>query len=244
MLTAVPDWPLTLIVQREVDLNAFAREDPPDFLRSVRVLPAHQLRADLDHGHFGAEAAIGLRQFEAGIAAADDDQMGGQNVELERFDMGERLRGLETGNVGNSGMRPHIDENLGPGQRTHAPVVQAHFERLRRDEAPVPHDQFGAAFLVVLQMRGDEPVDHVPLALANLHHVDLDRARYHAELSAVAGEMRCLGAMNFILARKARDVGAGAADPFALDNRDPAADPPWCQAVSLPPPPLPRIRTS
>ena len=198
-------------------------EDPPDFLRGVGVLSAHQLRPGLNDGDFGAEAAIGLRQFEAGIAAADHDQMRRHNVEFERFDMGQGLRGLEAGNVGNGGARSDIDEDLGSRQRAHAPIVQLHFERFRRDEAPVAHDQFGAAFVVVLHMRGDESFDHVPLALANLAHVDLDWAGHHAELSAVAREMGRLGAMDLILAGQACDVGAGAADPFALDNRDPAA---------------------
>ena len=120
-------------------------------------------------------------------------------------------------------MRSHIDEDLGACQRARPAVVQAHLERFRRHKAPAPHDQFSAAFFVVLQMRGDEPFDHGPLALNNLGHVDLDRPGYHAELSAIAREMRCLGAVNFILAGQACDVGAGAADPFALDNRGPAA---------------------
>ena len=84
-----------------------------DFLRDVGILAAHQLRPGLDDSHFGAEAAIGLRQFEAGVAAADHDQMRGQDVEFERFDMGQRLRGLEAGNVGNGGVRSHIEEDLG-----------------------------------------------------------------------------------------------------------------------------------
>ena len=65
-----------------------------DFLRDVGILARHQLRPDFDDSHFGAEAAIGLRQFEAGIAAADHDQMLRQDVELERFDMRQRFRRL------------------------------------------------------------------------------------------------------------------------------------------------------
>ena len=207
----------------DVDLNPFAREDPPDFLGDVRILPAHELRPGFNDGDFGAEAAIGLRQFEAGVSAADHDQTRRQDAEIESLDMRQRLCRLEAWNIRNGGVRSDIDEDLAPRQRAHAPVIQAHFEDLRRDKAPFPHDQFGAAFLVVLQMRGDEPVNHVPLALTNPGHVDLDRAGHHAELSAVAREVGDLRAMNFILAWETRDVGAGPADPFALDNRDPAA---------------------
>ena len=139
-------------------VNAFVAQDPTDFLRDVGILAAHQLRPGFDDGHFGAEAAIGLRQFEAGIAAADHDQMRRQDVELERFDMGQRFRRLEARNIGNGGMRSHVQEHLVADQRARSSVIQAHFDRLRRDEAPRPHDQFGAAFLVVLQMRVDEPL--------------------------------------------------------------------------------------
>ena len=149
--------------------------------------------------------------------------MRGQDVEIERFDMGHRVDGFEARNVGDGRMRSHIDENLGPGQRARPAVVQAHLEGFRPQEAPRSHDQFGAAFLVVLQMRRDEPVDHVALALANLRHVDLDRAGHHAELGAVSRVMRDFGAVNFVLARQARDIGTAAADPLALDDRDPAA---------------------
>ena len=149
--------------------------------------------------------------------------MRGQDVEIQRFDMGHRVDGFEARNVGDGRMRSHIDENLGPGQRARPAVIQAHLEGFRPQEAPRSHDQFGAAFLVVLQMRRDEPVDHVALALAHLRHVDLDRAGHHAELGAVARVMRDFGAVDFVLARQARDIGTAAADPLALDDRDPAA---------------------
>ena len=141
-------------------------------------------------------------------------------------------------------MRSDVQEHLVADERARSSVIQAHFDRLRRDEAPRPHDEFGAAFPVVLQVRVDEPLHHVALTLANLRHVDLDRAGHHAELGAGAREMRDLGAVNFVLAWQACDVGARAADPFALDDRSALPRSPMCQAVSLPPPPLPRMRTS
>ena len=81
-----------------VDLYAFLGEDAPDFMRGIGVLSPHQLRPGLDDGHFAPETTKGLRQFEAGISAADHDQMRRQDVELERFDMGHRLGGLEARN--------------------------------------------------------------------------------------------------------------------------------------------------
>ena len=206
-----------------MDLNAFFGEDPPDLVRGVGVLSAHQLSPGLNDGHLAAEATVGLRQFEAGISAADHDQMRRQDVEFERFDMGHRFGGLEAWNIRNSCVRSQVDEDPGPRQRPRPAVVQTHFERIRRNEAPTAHDQFGAAFLIVLQMRGDLRFDHVALARNNLRHVDLDGARCRPELRSVTGEMRNLGATDLALARHARDIGAGAADPPALDDRGPSS---------------------
>ncbi len=188
-------------------------------MRDVRVLPAHELRTGLDDRHFGAEAAVSLRQFETGITAADHDEVRRQNVELENLDMGQRLCRLEAGHAGNKRVGSDIEEDPIADERSHAAVVQAHLERLRPDETPAPHDQFGAARLIVLQMRGDLRGDHLALALANLRHVDLDRPGDHAEFGRMAREMSDLGASNLVLARQAGDVGAGAADPPPLDDR-------------------------
>ena len=137
MLTAFPDWPLTLRSWAGTWIsNAFVGENPPDFMRDVGILPAPSAGPGLDDSHFGSEATIGLRQFKAGIAAADHDQMRRQDVELERFDMGERLGGFEARNVRNGRVRSHIEEDLRADQRARPAVIEAHFERFRRDEAP------------------------------------------------------------------------------------------------------------
>ncbi len=44
----------------------------------------------LDNGDAAAEAAVGLGEFEADIAAAEDDQVRGQSVEFEQLDVRER----------------------------------------------------------------------------------------------------------------------------------------------------------
>ncbi len=204
-----------------MDLNAFVGENLADFMRDFGILPAHQLRPCLNDSHFTAEAAISLRQFEACISAADHDQMRRQDVELESFDMGHRVSGLESRNVRNCCVRAHIQEHLGADKVARSSVIQAHFQRFRGDEAPGPHDQFGAARFVVVQVRRDLRFDHVALAPDNLRHVDLDRAGHRAELPAIARHMRDLGAVNFILAGQTGDVGAGAADPPALDDCGP-----------------------
>ena len=168
-----------------------------------------------------------------------------QNVELERFDMGERLGGLEARNVGNGGVRSHIQEHLRADQRARSAVIEAHFDCLRRDETPVAHDQFGAACLVVAQMRVNERLHHVALALTNLRHVDLDRARHRPELAPRCApharprrcEFRSCWAGTRHWGRSRRSI-------CARQPRSAVRARAMCQAVSLPPPPLPRMRTS
>jgi len=43
----------------------------------VGILPGGEVRSRLDDRHAAAEAAIGLRQFQSDIAAADDDEVVG-----------------------------------------------------------------------------------------------------------------------------------------------------------------------
>ncbi len=218
-----------------MNLKAFVGENPPDFMRGVGILSGHHLGPGLDDRHFAAETTIGLRQFKAGIAAADHDQMRRQDVELERFDMGDRLGGLEARNVRNGRVRSHIQEDLRADKRACPAVIQAHFERFRRDEAPAPYDQFGAA---------------CPCNCANARRLALGPCRACAgrtfamstltgpvivpNCAAVARQMRDLGAANFVLARQARDIGAGSADPPAFDDRGPPPRARHMPSVSLP----------
>ncbi len=145
-----------------------------------------------------------------------------QVAQLQSFDMGERPRRLEAGDVRNCRVRSEIEKNPVARQRARPAVVQLHFECLRRRKPPASHDQFGAARLVVVQMQRDFLLNHVALALANLCHVGRNGTGDHrAELCRVLRQIRDLGAPNLVLARQAGDIGAGAADPPALDDGSP-----------------------
>src|SRR5260221_3945484 len=92
-------------------------------------------------------------------------------------------------------------------------------------------------------MRGNRVIDHVALALANRRHVDRDGAGFHAELRGVVHQMRDLRAPNLVLAWQAM---LGQEPPIQRRSttavRRPARA--MCQASSLPPCPLPRMRIS
>ena len=117
-------------------------------------------------------------------------------------------------------MRAEIEHDPLGGQKALAARVQIHFDGPRSDEAPYPHDQFGAARLVEFEMRGDEPVDHGALAGEHLSHVDADGAGDRAELIGVAHEIGDFRAPDLILARQAVDVRTRAANQLALDDGD------------------------
>jgi hypothetical protein len=138
----------------------------------------------LDDRHAAAETAVSLRQLEPDIAAPEHDQMCREVIEFERFDVGERPGRLETGNVRNCRTRSDVEEHPITGEDARAAVVEPHLQRLRRHEAPAPHDQFGPGRFIRLQMKVDFALDHVALSLANSRHVGRDRAGHHAKLGA------------------------------------------------------------
>ena len=76
-----------------------------------------------------------------------------QVVELQSLDMRERSGGLEARNARNCRVRSDVEKDLVARQHARPAVIQAHLERFRRHKTPGPHDQFGAARLVVLQMQ-------------------------------------------------------------------------------------------
>ena len=117
-------------------------------------------------------------------------------------------------------MRADIDDDLVAGQQTDSAVIQGDLDSLRADEAAAAHDQFGAAFLVSVQVECDLPVDHVLLAAAHLAHVGSDVIGQGAEMRGVAHQMGDPGAPEFVLGRQAGDGGAGTADPATLYHGD------------------------
>ena len=144
-------------------------------------------------------------------------------AQFERLDMGQRPRRGQTGHVRHRRMRSQIEENPLGQKDTRGAVVELYLDRLRRDEPPGAHDEFGAGFLEGLDMKDDLALDHVALALTNLLHVDGDGADLRAKLRGVTRDMRDPRAPDLVFTRHAGDVGTGAADPFSLDAGSPAA---------------------
>src|SRR5262245_12582875 len=75
--------------------DAFGLEELLDRERNVFVLSRDDARAHLDNGHATAETAKYLRELEAHVAAAHDNQVFGQDFEIHHRDVGEPGRRVD-----------------------------------------------------------------------------------------------------------------------------------------------------
>ena len=71
----------------------------------------NEVRTSLHDGHRAAEAAIHLCELEADVAAADDEQMLGQEIDVHHGGVGVVGDLIEAGHVGNGGAAADVDEN-------------------------------------------------------------------------------------------------------------------------------------
>src|SRR5580658_149847 len=90
---------------------------------NVRIFPVGKLRALFNHGHIRSEPPYRLREFKADIAAANHYEMTWQMIEIERFDMGHRIRRGEPGNIGYRRVRTQVEEHTFADNPSSAPIV-------------------------------------------------------------------------------------------------------------------------
>ena len=170
----------------------------------------------LDDGDFAAETSEHLPEFETDVAAADDDQVPGNEVELHHRAVGEVLDLLEARQPRHGGAAADVDED--PLRRE--PVcIETH---------RVPRLEAGVGAIDRAPLHGLQPgLDADPRltrdrVLAGLHtlHVDGCGANVHAEVARAADHVGGIGARHQGLRRDAAGVHAGAAERAALDDRD------------------------
>jgi hypothetical protein len=157
--------------------------------------------------------------------ATEDDQMPGHPVEFEKLDIRQWPGIRQARNWWNRGVSPHVEKNAVACQHARTPVIHPDLERFRREETPRAHDQFSAAGFVLIQVHGDQALDHVALALPHPRHVNRGRARHHPELCRVVNQVCYFCAPDFVLAGQTVDVRAGAADPFPFHDGRPVSQP-------------------
>src|SRR5258708_19616629 len=86
--------------------------------------------------------------------------------------MGERSRSIEAGNARKGSVGSEVEEDLVRQQHTRPSVIQGHLKCFQRHKTPAPHDQFGAAHFVVLQMPPNLTFNHLAFAPPNRSHID------------------------------------------------------------------------
>ncbi len=186
----------------------------------ILVFAADQARAHLDDRHCAAEAPVHLREFEPDIAAADDQQVIGHEVDAHHAGIGEVTYVGEAVDAVHGSAAADIDENLRRFEQALAdPHAARTFEaRLALDQRDVRRlaDPFAD---VGVRLRDDRI-----LARLDPCHVDPNRpVEYDAEIGGATRDMGGTRARDQRLGGNAADVDAGAADQLALDDRGFAA---------------------
>ena len=185
-------------------------------LGNVGVLAADDARAGLDHGHAGAEAPVDLRELQADVAAADDDQVGRHMVQMHDALVVERGHALNARQVGPAGAAAGVDENA---WRLQHPAADIHLVRRAEGRMPLDHADV---------WRAVEPCAHTAarlfddriLARLDALHVDAHwRIEHHTVVGGPARHVRHTRAGNQGLGRHAAVVDAGAAEALAFDDR-------------------------
>ena len=64
------------------EFNSFCRENVPEGSGNLVILSTDDLRSLFQYRHAATEATIHLREFQADVAAADDNQMFRQEVHV------------------------------------------------------------------------------------------------------------------------------------------------------------------
>src|ERR1700678_125438 len=185
----------------------------------VRIFAVGELRASFDHGHLRSEPVHRLREFKAYIAAANHYEMTWQMIEIERLDMGHRIRRGEPGNIGHRRVRTQVEEHTFAGNPSNAAIVERDLDRPRSNEAAFTHDQFYSGVRGTLGVELMFRFDHFAFAQLDAGHVDSELIHFQSEFSA-APRQRCYSrGVDHVLARQARDIRARTTEPFPLDHR-------------------------
>ena len=100
---------------------------------NIFVFARNQPRVSLQDGDFAAEAAVHLPKLQADVAAADDDEMLGQKIDLHHRGVCEIADLIETRHGRNDGTAADVDEDLIGSE-----AVLADCDHMRRLETRLP----------------------------------------------------------------------------------------------------------
>ena len=202
-----------------MNLDAVFLQDRGDSFGDVLVFVAEKLRGALDDGDAAAEAAEELREFQANVAAAEDEEMRRNFGEFHDRGAGQEGNFGKAGNVGDGGAASGIQEIAVGGEMEFAALGGADGDGFGAGEGSDAVDQievfgFGDAALVA----GAKQIDDVALALADALHGDAQGAGMDAVIGAAAREIGDAAAGDHGLGGRAAFVDAGAADVNFFDE--------------------------
>jgi hypothetical protein len=169
-------------------LNALVGDELQQAGGYIGILAPRQLRSSLHDRDRRAETPGRLRELEADISSAEDDEVFRQAIEIEGFDMRHGPGGRHPGHIRDRRSRAHAQDHALRSDRARPSVVEGDCHCLRRHEARLAHDQLGAALFESAQVDLDESLDHVPLPALDLGHVRADVPDLDAERLGVRGE--------------------------------------------------------
>src|SRR5271165_857734 len=193
-------------------LDALVLKQAQDRFRDVGILVTGELGGTFHDGDPAAESAQGLSKLEPDEPASDDEEVLGQTIQFQRFNVGQRFGFFEAGHIGKGRACADVQKDPIARKNERGAIVRSHLDRLWRHEARFAHNQLGAAVFEFIEVHLDEAVDHLALARADGGHVDRNGTGHNPELRRVTRQIRDLSAVNNVLAWQACDVWARAAD--------------------------------
>ena len=120
-----PDFPSTRRGGPGQDLDSLVAEELLDGFGYVRILAVDQLAIAFDDAHSAAETPERLGQLKAHVAAAEDDQVVGQDVQLQGLDVSQRACLREAGGIIDLAARAGVNDDGLAVQRPAPPALSA-----------------------------------------------------------------------------------------------------------------------
>src|SRR5262249_15409014 len=96
----------------QAKLDALKLHDLLNGFRNVLVFAADQAWAHLDDCDFAAEAPVHLTEFQTDVAAADNDEVFGQKINIHHRGVVEKWYVVNAGKRGNRSAAANVDEDF------------------------------------------------------------------------------------------------------------------------------------
>src|SRR5437870_1415317 len=146
--------------------------------------------------------------------------MFGDLAQFERLDVRERLCFSKTRNCFQCGPCAGADDHISTAELTSAPVEEGGLHGSRSNEPPGAQNELGARLPVILHIHLLQADDHLALAVSDARHLNRETNESNAKPFASAKVVHNFRTMDNVLARKARNIRARAANILAIDDCD------------------------